>query len=112
MGGGLAVSPDDDFTLGRVFRSFLRLAAGIGVLVAGMLYIGRELERIDHTGDQVKDLVERVDQLKPLASTVQMIADNQRTLAQVDNDLRRQIDDLRLEIRRIEDTSKNSSRGH
>jgi hypothetical protein len=90
----------------KQFVGLLRVLGALLVLLAAAAYGGRLLERIETLGNEIKGLAAAVNEVKlitadvkALTVTVQTLVENQRALAATDSELRRQLDDLRGELR-------------
>ena len=93
-------TPED--TAWADFGRIVRVLVASGVIISTALYAGRLLEKIDRLGMEIQQLSGAVADLKVTNATVQSLVQNQQSLAAVDNDLRHQIEDLRVAVARLE----------
>lgn len=100
-------------TVGRVMRVIGALLVVVSALVSTTLYAGRLVERIETLGKEIAALTLAVNdakviavEVRSLANSVQVIVANQAALAATDAELRRQIEDLRTELR-VNETRRN-----
>lgn len=100
------------------FLGLLRVLGALMVLIAAAAYGGRLLERIETLGKEIAGLTAAVNEVKlvtadvkTLTATVSTIVETQRSMSATDAELRRQLDDLRAELRAEELRGGNGPAG-